>query len=125
MYGKKSMGIIRSTVLIGTDGRIAKTWPKVSVKGHAEAVVAAVAELGGKKAPATKAKAKQPAAKKPTAKQPAAKKPAAKQPGRAARQGGGRQEAALTLARQQAMEADRELALHQVHAEHLCPDHCG
>ena len=58
-------------MIIGPDGKIAKTWPKVSVKGHAEAVVAAVAELGGKKAPAAKAK---PAAKRPAAKKPAAAK---------------------------------------------------
>jgi thioredoxin-dependent peroxiredoxin len=45
MYGKKMMGIIRSTVLIGTDGKVARHWPKVSVKGHVAEVVAAVKEL--------------------------------------------------------------------------------
>ena len=35
MYGKTFMGIIRSTVLIGPDGRIARIWPKVKVDGHA------------------------------------------------------------------------------------------
>ena len=35
MYGKKMKGIIRSTVLIGKDGKVVKHWPKVSVKGHA------------------------------------------------------------------------------------------
>jgi thioredoxin-dependent peroxiredoxin len=45
LYGKKSKGIIRSTVLIGTDGKVAKHWPKVTVKGHAAAVLAAVKEL--------------------------------------------------------------------------------
>ncbi|MCX5742865.1 MAG: peroxiredoxin [Proteobacteria bacterium] len=45
MYGKKSMGIIRSTVLIGADGKIAQHWPKVRGKGHALAVVAAVKAL--------------------------------------------------------------------------------
>ena len=34
MYGKKSMGIIRSTVLIGPDGKVIKHFPKVKVKGH-------------------------------------------------------------------------------------------
>ena len=46
LYGKKSTGIIRSTVLIGKDGKVVKHWPKVSVKGHVEAVVEAVEELG-------------------------------------------------------------------------------
>ena len=45
MYGKKSMGIIRSTVLIDPAGKVAKHWPKVRVKGHAEAVLAALDEL--------------------------------------------------------------------------------
>ncbi len=39
MYGKTFMGIIRSTVLIGADGRIARIWPKVRVDGHAEEVL--------------------------------------------------------------------------------------
>lgn len=45
MYGKKLKGIIRSTVLIDTDGKVAKHWPKVSVKGHVAAVVAAARVL--------------------------------------------------------------------------------
>lgn len=45
MYGKKMMGIIRSTVLIGKDGKVAQHWPKVSVKGHAAAVVDAIKAL--------------------------------------------------------------------------------
>jgi peroxiredoxin Q/BCP len=44
MYGKKSMGIIRSTVLIGPDGKVIKHFPKVKVKGHVEAVVQALNE---------------------------------------------------------------------------------
>ena len=40
MYGKIFEGVIRSTVLIGRDGRIAKVWHKVKVDGHAEAVLA-------------------------------------------------------------------------------------
>jgi peroxiredoxin Q/BCP len=39
MYGKKYMGIERTTVLIGADGRIAHVWPNVKVKGHVEAVL--------------------------------------------------------------------------------------
>jgi len=39
MYGKKSMGIQRSTFLIDADGKIARVWPKVSVEGHAQEVL--------------------------------------------------------------------------------------
>jgi peroxiredoxin Q/BCP len=42
MYGKKYMGIERSTFLIGRSGRIVQSWRKVSVKGHAGEVLAAV-----------------------------------------------------------------------------------
>lgn len=42
MYGRKSMGIERSTFLIGGDGKIRKIWRKVKVAGHAEAVLEAV-----------------------------------------------------------------------------------
>jgi peroxiredoxin Q/BCP len=41
MYGKKYMGINRTTVLIGADGRIARVWPKVKIEGHADDVLAA------------------------------------------------------------------------------------
>lgn len=44
MYGKKSMGIIRSTVLIGPDGKVIKHFPKVKVNGHVEAVMNALDE---------------------------------------------------------------------------------
>ena len=42
MYGRNFMGIIRTTVLIGADGRIAKIWRNVRVDGHADDVLAAV-----------------------------------------------------------------------------------
>lgn len=42
MYGKVSMGIVRSTFVVGADGRVSHAWPKVSVKGHADAVLAAI-----------------------------------------------------------------------------------
>lgn len=45
MYGKTYMGIERSTFLIGPDGVIAQVWPKVSVKGHADEVLAAARAL--------------------------------------------------------------------------------
>jgi peroxiredoxin Q/BCP len=41
LYGRKFMGIVRTTFLIGPDGRVAKVWPRVSVDGHAEDVLAA------------------------------------------------------------------------------------
>ena len=41
MYGKKYMGIDRSTFLVGKDGRIVKAWRNVKVPGHAEEVLEA------------------------------------------------------------------------------------
>ncbi len=46
MYGKKSMGIQRSTYLIGADGKVAKLWKRVKVDGHDQQVIDAIAELG-------------------------------------------------------------------------------
>ena len=45
LYGRKFMGIVRTTLLIGPDQRIARVWPKVSVAGHAEEVLAAAKAL--------------------------------------------------------------------------------
>ena len=45
MYGRKFMGIVRTTVLIGPDQRIARVWPKVSVTGHADEVFAVAQAL--------------------------------------------------------------------------------
>jgi peroxiredoxin Q/BCP len=42
MYGKKYMGVERTTFVIGTDGKIKKVFPKVKVEGHAEEVLAAL-----------------------------------------------------------------------------------
>ena len=42
MYGKKYMGIERTTFIIGPDGKIKKIFPKVKVEGHAEEVLAAI-----------------------------------------------------------------------------------
>jgi peroxiredoxin Q/BCP len=39
MYGKKSLGIQRSTFLVDAGGTITKVWPKVSVEGHAQEVL--------------------------------------------------------------------------------------
>ena len=46
MYGKKFMGIQRSTFLIDAGGRIAKVWKAVQVDGHDAQVIAAIKELG-------------------------------------------------------------------------------
>jgi peroxiredoxin Q/BCP len=46
MYGKKSMGIQRSTFVIDPTGKVAKVWKSVKVDGHDEQVLAALAELG-------------------------------------------------------------------------------
>ncbi|HEY8381803.1 MAG TPA: peroxiredoxin [Microvirga sp.] len=45
MYGRKYMGIERTTVLLKEDGTIAQIWPKVKVPGHAEEVLAAAKAL--------------------------------------------------------------------------------
>jgi peroxiredoxin Q/BCP len=45
MYGRKYMGVERTTILIGRDGTIAKIWPKVKVPGHADEVLRAAQAL--------------------------------------------------------------------------------
>jgi peroxiredoxin Q/BCP len=45
LYGKKSMGIQRSTWLIDAEGKVAKVWKKVNVDGHDEQVLEALGEL--------------------------------------------------------------------------------
>lgn len=45
MYGKVFLGIIRTTVLVAADGRIARIWRRVKVDGHAEQVLAAARGL--------------------------------------------------------------------------------
>ena len=42
MYGRKTMGIERTSFLIDGQGRVAKTFPKVKPEGHAEEVLAAL-----------------------------------------------------------------------------------
>jgi thioredoxin-dependent peroxiredoxin len=46
MYGRKYMGVDRSTFLIDPQGKVARVWRKVKVPGHAEEVLAAVKALG-------------------------------------------------------------------------------
>ena len=45
MYGRTYMGMERTTYLVGPDGKIARVWRKVKVKGHADEVLAAAREL--------------------------------------------------------------------------------
>lgn len=47
MYGRTYMGMERSTVLIGADGRIVQIWRKIRVKGHAAEVLVAAQALAG------------------------------------------------------------------------------
>lgn len=45
MYGRTYMGVERTTFLIDAEGRIARIWRKVKVKGHAEEVLLAAETL--------------------------------------------------------------------------------
>jgi peroxiredoxin Q/BCP len=45
MYGRTFLGIIRTTVLVGTDGRVARVWRHVKVDGHADQVLEAARAL--------------------------------------------------------------------------------
>ncbi|KAB0681816.1 peroxiredoxin [Aureimonas leprariae] len=45
MYGRKYMGVERTTVLVGADGRRVQAWPKVKVPGHAQEVLEAAKAL--------------------------------------------------------------------------------
>jgi peroxiredoxin Q/BCP len=46
-YGKKVTGTIRSTFVVGPDGRLARVFPSVKVDGHADAVLAAIVHHAG------------------------------------------------------------------------------
>ncbi len=86
MYGKKILGTIRSTFLVGQDGKVAHAWPTVKVAGHVDQVLAAARGEATtpspptKKAPPIVPSAKAPAAKAPAAKAASAKVPGAKKP---------------------------------------------
>jgi len=45
LYGRQFMGIVRTTYLIGADGKVARRWDSVKVDGHAEEVLEAVKAL--------------------------------------------------------------------------------
>ena len=90
MYGKKILGTIRSTFVVGPDGTVVKVFPSVKVDGHADAVLAVLGSRAGgdgaKAAPATPKKSAAPKrksvaaapAKKVGATKSAANKPAPK-----------------------------------------------
>ena len=85
MYGRTYQGVIRSTFLIGRDGKVAKVWENVKVPGHAADVLAAVAHLAGgsgQAAPAAskvgRSRKKAVAGKKAAASRKPAGKPASK-----------------------------------------------
>jgi len=46
MYGKLTVGVIRSTVLIDPNGKVARHWKRVKAKGHADSVRKTLEELG-------------------------------------------------------------------------------
>ncbi|AFE07375.1 AhpC/TSA family protein [Corallococcus coralloides DSM 2259] len=83
LYGRKFMGLIRATFLIGPDAKVVRVWPKVKVAGHVAEVLSTLqGGASSEAAPAPKkVPAKAPAAKKASAaeaKPAAVKKPAAK-----------------------------------------------
>ena len=45
LYGRKFMGITRSTFLIDASGKVARVWPKVKVDGHVDQVLEAIREI--------------------------------------------------------------------------------
>jgi thioredoxin-dependent peroxiredoxin len=46
MYGRSYMGIARATFLVGRDGIVVQSWPKVKVPGHAESILEAARAIG-------------------------------------------------------------------------------
>ena len=47
MYGKKSMGVVRTTFVIDGEGIVRQVFPKVKVDGHSDAVLEAIEALSG------------------------------------------------------------------------------
>ncbi len=48
MYGKKVEGVIRSTFLVGPDGKLARVWRSVKVDGHVAKVLEALQDASKK-----------------------------------------------------------------------------
>ena len=86
LYGRKFIGVVRSTFLLDPRGDLAAEWRAVKVKGHAEAVLAGLKRLQAGGEPARpKAAANKPIARKAAAKKAPAKKVAAKKAAPAAK----------------------------------------
>lgn len=45
MYGRNYMGVVRSTFIIGSDGKLKEEWRKVKVKGHVDEVLSFIQDL--------------------------------------------------------------------------------
>ena len=54
MYGKKYMGVLRSTFIVGADGKVAKVFPKVQPKKHDGLVLKALGELAAAAEPVSR-----------------------------------------------------------------------
>ncbi|CAM3233436.1 thioredoxin-dependent thiol peroxidase [Corallococcus sp. ZKHCc1 1396] len=79
LYGRKFMGLIRATFLIGPDGKVLRVWPKVKVAGHVAEVLASLQQPAGAASQVSSGRAPSPAVSAPAAKKaPAVKAPAAK-----------------------------------------------
>jgi peroxiredoxin Q/BCP len=77
MYGRSYMGVARTTFLIDAEGKIARRWDKVKVKGHIDEVTAALRELAGDGSPVAAGRpARAQAPKKPATR--STKRPAKK-----------------------------------------------
>ncbi len=74
MYGKKYMGISRSSFLVGSNGKIEQVWEKVNTKTHAADVLAFISGAKSESAPTKKLTVKKPAVKKAPVKKTSAKK---------------------------------------------------
>lgn len=84
LYGRKYVGLVRTTFLIDADGKVARRWDRVRVRGHAAAVLAALRELKGMppavargrpvrqgaRRPRTKARARGPVTRRRSAERP-------------------------------------------------------
>jgi peroxiredoxin Q/BCP len=63
LYGRKFLGVTRATFLIDTEGKVARVWPKVKVKGHVQEILQSL-EGGGSAGQDTGSEASEPARKK-------------------------------------------------------------
>ena len=79
LYGRKYMGISRSSFLVGGNGKIEQVWEKVNTKTHAADVLASLRGKAPESGPVKQAAPKKPVAKKTPVKKAPAKKTAKKQ----------------------------------------------